>query len=131
MEGIVQAFLDGGIWMYLITALAISLVAVGVVQYRRQRERDYTWVLVAILLTIVAVGPLGTLVGIIQAYEALELVAPDKRLALMVQALGIAVTTTTYSALVCAAAAVPLGYLVQLVRGLHRPAQAPVQHEGV
>lgn len=62
-----ERFAMGGIWMYILTGLAIALVVLIIVQIVRIRTANYTPILWGSLLSVLCCGFLGTAIGITQA----------------------------------------------------------------
>ena len=77
--------------------------------------RNYFLTILLIAGCLAVAGPLGTLVGIVQAFAALETLDPGQRTGMMIRAVGIAATPTAFSGLVLAIAAVPVGFVVSRV----------------
>jgi ammonia channel protein AmtB len=119
MSALVEAFREGGIWMYVITAWALAFYALLAHQYVRRHERDFTSVLWGLLLGLVLLGPLGSTVGLYQASVAvdarqgLDAVGAVK---IVSTCIGIASLTTIFSTLLAAIGAVALGIVTHGVR---------------
>jgi hypothetical protein len=114
--GAFETFSQGGIWMYLIALLAIALIVVLVLQHRGRDRRDLRWLVVGLIATVAVTGPMGSLVGIVQAFAALEAVEPAARTETMWRAVGIAATPSAWSGLVLSLAALPVGFVVSRVQ---------------
>jgi hypothetical protein len=114
--GALKTFTQGGVWMYLITLLAIALVVILVLQHRGRARRDLRWLLVGLIATVAVTGPLGSLVGMVQAFGAIEALAPEMRPGALWRAVGIAATPTAWSGLILSIAALPVGFVAARVR---------------
>jgi hypothetical protein len=120
MNGFLEACLQGGIFMVLISVWGAVFFALLFVQIRKRRENDFTWVLWGILLSLLALGPLGTAVGLRQSVDAVALMHAASPTALMVklwQVVGIALVTTVFSTLLTVLGAISLGLVTYQVRG--------------
>jgi hypothetical protein len=125
MQKLVETFQDGGIWMYAIILWGAVFFSLLVVQFRRRADKDFTWVLWGILISLFALGPLGTAVGIHQSAGALASMSPPdptSPVVLVWKIVGIALTTTIFSTLLAVVGAIPLGVVTYQVRNGKRPA---------
>lgn len=113
--GALRLFAQGGVWMYLIALLAIALAVIVVLQHRGRDRRDLRWLLVGLVATVAVTGPLGSLVGLVQAFGAIEAIAPTERAQVLWRAVGIAATPTAWSGLVLTIAALPVGFVASRV----------------
>ena len=125
MQRFVETFQDGGIWMYAIILWGAVFFSLLAVQFRRRADRDFTWVLWGILISLFALGPLGTAVGIHQSSAALASLSPAdaaSTVMLVWKIVGVALTTTIFSTLLAVVGAIPLGVVTYQVRNGKRPA---------
>ena len=124
MQKLVETFQDGGIWMYAIILWGAVFFSLLAVQFRRRADKDFTWVLWGILISLFALGPLGTAVGIHQSAGALASMSPPdptSTVVLVWKIVGIALTTTIFSTLLAVVGAIPLGVVTYQVRNGKRP----------
>lgn len=113
-----EGFSMGGFWMYILTGLAIALVALVVVQIRRIRTANYTPVLWGGLLAVLCCGFLGTTIGITQAGLAIgegKVIgglaggAACPACTTLAKALGVAMTPGSYSMIIVFVLAIVTG----------------------
>lgn len=124
MQGIAQAFSEGGPFMLLILLFGIAVTALTIVQLVRTRKADWSPMLWGLLGSMIACGALGSLLGVMQGFNALEMAAPDMRAALMARAIAIALNTTTLALIF----ALPLSFLIGLASFL---AKRAVRRQGI
>jgi UDP-N-acetylmuramyl pentapeptide phosphotransferase/UDP-N-acetylglucosamine-1-phosphate transferase len=120
MNGFLEACRQGGIFMVLIAVWGAVFFTLLLLQFRKRRSNDFTWVLWGILLSLLALGPLGTAVGLRQSVDAVALMqaaSPTVLLVKLWQVLGIALVTTVFSTLLTVLGAIPLGLVTHQVRG--------------
>ncbi len=126
MSALIEAFQNGGLWMYLIVLWGGAFYGLLALQYARRQERDFTWVLWGLLMSLALLGPLGSAVGIYQAsvaVAAMQGLEPTQAVQTVSTYIGIASTTTIFSTLLAALGAIALGFVTHRVRGGRRGAE--------
>jgi hypothetical protein len=111
-------FSDGGPIMLLVLLLGIALFALTIVQLARTRKADWSPLLWGLLAGLLLCGALGSVLGMTQGFEALAMVAPDQRAALMARAVAMALGTATLALVF----ALPLSFLIGLASFLAKRA---------
>ncbi|MCP4675661.1 MAG: hypothetical protein GY854_09185 [Deltaproteobacteria bacterium] len=114
-EGFLNAFSLGGGWMYGIVVLGLVFYGLLTVQFIRLKDSDYTWILWGLFISTITFGLFGSVVGIIQAYAALDFVVPPDQFIELFKYIGIAMYTTAFSFIVAAIGTVPLGFVTHFV----------------
>jgi len=104
--------------MLLILLFGIAVLVVTIIQLVRTRKADWSPMLWGMLGSMIACGALGSLLGMMQGFNALEMAAPDMRAALMARAIAIALNTTTLALIF----ALPLSFLIGLASFLAKRA---------
>jgi hypothetical protein len=126
MSALIDAFTNGGLWMYLIVLWGGAFYGMLAYQHIKRGEKDLTSILWGILVSMALLGPLGSTVGIYQASLAMaakEGLAPTEAVQLVSTYLGIASTTTIFSTLLAVIGAVALGLVSHRVRYPGPPAR--------
>ncbi len=77
---------------------------------------DFSPLLWACLLGLLLLGVLGSVVGAIQGFGALAMVAPDQRSQLLAKMVSIALNTTAFSVIMGLPAAIGVGVAASLAR---------------
>jgi len=134
MTSLIEAFRDGGIWMWIIAAWGLGFYALMGLQWARRDTRDFTRVLWGLLASLALLGPLGSAVGIWQAslaVAAMEGLAPTEAVQMVSTYIGIASTTTVFSTLLAVVGAAALGIVTHSVRGGSRPPARSPRDEAV
>ena len=132
MSGFIEAFTNGGIWMYIIVLWGAAFYGLLALQYTKRDTRDFTWVLWGLLLSLALLGPLGSTVGIYQASVAVaakEGLEATQAVQMVSTYIGIASTTTIFSTLLAVIGAIGLGFVTHKVRGAGPRALAPQSAE--
>jgi hypothetical protein len=124
MQGIAQAFSDGGPFMFVILLFGLATLALTIVQFVIKRRTDLSPLLWGLLLATLLVGGLGTVMGFIQGFSALEMVAPDMRAAMTARMIAIAANTTALSLLFAVPLSIVIGVASFLARRARRRQQA-------
>jgi hypothetical protein len=120
MSALIEAFQNGGLWMYIIVVWGGAFYGLLALQYVQRQVRDFTWVLWGLLMSLALLGPLGSTVGIYQAsvaVAAMQGLEPTQAVQIVSSYLGIASTTTIFSTLLAVIGAVVLGFVTHSVRG--------------
>ncbi len=123
MSALIEAFRNGGLWMYVIVLWGGAFYALLGLQYARRHAHDFTWVLWGLLMSLALLGPLGSTVGIYQAsvaVAAMQGLEPTQAVQIVSSYIGIASTTTIFSTLLAVIGAIALGFVTQKVRGGRR-----------
>jgi hypothetical protein len=129
MAALVDAFRDGGLWMYIIVAWGGAFYALLTYQYVRRTTQDITWILWGLLASLALLGPLGSAVGIWQAGLAvarMQGMEAAQAVQLVSTYLGIALTTTIFSTMLAVIGAAVLGLVTHAVRSGAAPSRAVV-----
>jgi hypothetical protein len=129
MSALIEAFANGGLWMYVIVIWGGAFYGLLCHQYVRREHTDFTWALWGLLLSLALLGPLGSTVGIYQASVAVaakEGLAATEAVQLVSTYIGIASTTTIFSTLLAVIGAVALGLVTHRVRNPRRLATVPM-----
>lgn len=134
MSALVEAFENGGLWMYVIVVWGAAFYGLLALQYRRRRRSDFTWVLWGLLASLALLGPLGSTVGVYQASLAMaarESLSATEAVRFLFTCLGIASTTTIFSTLLAAVGAVALGLVTHRVKHPRPPARPEAAPAGL
>jgi hypothetical protein len=119
MQALIDAFSNGGIWMYIIVVWGGAFYALMAYQYASRDARDLTRILWGLLASLALLGPLGSVVGIYQASRAvaaMEGLEPTQAVQTVSTYIGIASTTTIFSTLLAVIGALVLGLVSHSVR---------------
>lgn len=120
MEHMMQAFADGGAIMILIGIPSTIFIPLLVVQFIKRRTLDITWLLWSLLGLFLALGMLGSGVGLMQAGEAASAAAPDRFAEAAAAGLSKAINTGAYGLVTVLVAAIPLAIATTKVRKYRR-----------
>ncbi len=124
MSSMVDAFENGGLWMYVIVLWGAAFYGLLAYQHVRRKDRDITWILWGLLASLALLGPLGSAVGIYQASFAIasrDGMQATEAVKMVSTCIGIASTTTIFSTLCSAIGAVALGLVTHRVRTPRKP----------
>ncbi len=116
MQGIAQAFSEGGPFMYFILLMGLALTVLTIIQFFLARRSDMSPLLWGMLAGLVFLGALASVMGMIQMFSALEYVAPDMRTALMARGISIAINTTALALFFAIPLSVMIGVASFLVK---------------
>jgi hypothetical protein len=112
MTDFLTFYLDGGLFNHLVT-IGLAIAGSSLVFHARARGQAGTrWLRLAdrMLITCIALGLLGTLMGIIDASAALATIPPDQFLPAAARGAGLAVIPLVWALL----GAVPLGIVASV-----------------
>jgi len=124
MQGIAQAFSDGGPFMFVILLFGLALLALTIVQFVVGRRTDLSPLLWGLLLALLLTGALGTVMGAIQGLGALESASPDVRSALMARMIAIAANTSALALIFAVPLSIAVGAASFLAKRARRRQQA-------
>ena len=118
MSVVSRAFTEGGPWMWIILLWGLALYGGVVIQLVRARMVDFSPVLWGGLVVLLALGMLGTAVGLIQAFHHIgaELTDAAARTQKIALAIAIALNTTTLAGLLAIPGAMATGIASMLAR---------------
>ncbi len=123
----VQAFAEGGPFMFLVLLVAVGVLAMTIVQFATLRRMDWSPLLWGLLAALLLTGVLGSALGISQGFGAMAYAAPDQRQMMMATGIAMALNTSTL-AVVCA---LPLSIAIGIAGFLTRRAWRRRVEEGV
>jgi drug/metabolite transporter (DMT)-like permease len=118
MQTIARAFAEGGIFMYLILVAGLLHAIPVLAQFIACKKADFSPYLWGGLAGILLLGVLGSVVGMIQAFEAISMVAPEQKAAMMAMGASIALNTTAFSVLMVLPGVFFTGIAASLARNL-------------
>jgi len=119
-----QAFADGGPFMFVILLLGIALTALTIVAFVRHKKSDWSPMLWGMLVALLLLGWMGTVMGMIQGFDALAYAAPDQRASLMAQMVAIAINTIALAVIMAFPLSIMIGVASFLAKRAWRRQQA-------
>jgi hypothetical protein len=117
----VQAFAEGGPFMFLVLLAAVAVLAMTIVQFATLRRTDWSPLLWGLLAALLLTGVLGSVLGLSQGFGAVAYAAPEQKSMLMAMALSMALHTSTLAV----GCALPLSILIGVASFLARRARRP------
>jgi hypothetical protein len=124
MQGIAQAFADGGPFMFVILLLGLGLVAMTIVQFVRVSRTNLVPLLWGLLVALLLTGALGTVMGVAQGFDALASAAPEARASMMAMVIAIAINTSALALLFAVPLSIAIGLASFLVKRAQRRARS-------
>jgi hypothetical protein len=91
-----KAFADGGIFMYFILLSGLVGLGISALQIFKRRERNLVPLIIGAAVGTFLLGILGTVMGCIEGFTAMSMVAADQKPGLMAKMIAIALNTTAF-----------------------------------
>ena len=122
MSSLVNLFQQGGWMMFVLLFVGVVIFIAQIVQLVLAKKVDFVPLLWAGLVCTLLLGLLGSLLGIVEAFQAVASASPDMKQTLLAAGISFSLATTTFSVLIALPQAFFTGIVASRVRSVRMSA---------
>jgi len=119
-EFLAKGFMLGGGWSFVMLIASIVFYVFLILQFIKLKTKDYRYILWGLVFFLLIAGSHGTLVGLVQAGEAISSAPVEEQVGMFARAMSIATYTTIYALFPLGWAIIPLTIVTGKVANLKR-----------